>query len=80
MPPTYLSDEQQQRRKRAQNWKLFRKNNFLSQRKLAEIVGISRRTVQLVEGEYITPKPQTLHRFATFKRKYDVNEDLRMNI
>ena len=58
------NEEQRQRRRRAAHWKLFRKNNLLTQKKLAEVVGISRRTVQLIEGGYITPQMQTLRRFA----------------
>ena len=67
-----------QREETAQNWKLFRQNNFLTQRRLASILGISRRTVQQIEGAYITPHPDTLHGFIVLRKKYDRNADFNL--
>jgi len=72
-------EDSKQRVKRAEDWRMFRRNNLFTQKRLAEIVGISRRTLQKVESGYITPHPQTLRRFAAFKRKYDVNADLNLS-
>ena len=66
----------QKRRERAEIWRLFRADNMLTQERLAHNVGISRRTIQLIENGHITPQAETLRRFASFKRKYDVNQDL----
>jgi DNA-binding XRE family transcriptional regulator len=60
-----------ERKDRAQEWKVFRRNNLLTQKRLAHIMGVSRRTIQLVEGAYITPHPKTLRLFSQFKNKYD---------
>jgi DNA-binding XRE family transcriptional regulator len=68
-PQTDEEEELRQRDKRANDWKLFRRNNLFTQRRLAEIIGVSRRTIQLVEGAYITPHPQTLRRFEVFRLK-----------
>jgi DNA-binding XRE family transcriptional regulator len=68
-PDTGEMDELQLREVRASEWKLFRRDNLFTQRRLAEIVGVSRRTIQLVEGAHITPHPQTLRRFEVFRIK-----------
>jgi len=38
----------------------FRKNNLFNQKKLAEILDLSRRTIQMIESGLITPHPATL--------------------
>lgn len=64
-----------QRQKRASDWKRFRRNNLFTQKRLAEIIGVSRRTIQQIEGGHITPQPLTLSRFAVFRKKYDHNAE-----
>jgi DNA-binding XRE family transcriptional regulator len=77
MPQSKLfSEDRRQRKERAQDWKLFRKNNLFTQRRLADTLGISRRTIQQIEGAYITPHPQTLRRFEVFKRRHETNAEL----
>ena len=76
--PKATSEDLERRKETAQDWKLFRKNNFFTQRRLAEIIGISRRTVQLVEGEYVTPHMETMHRFMVFRKKYDRSADFNL--
>jgi len=40
-------------------------------RKLAEVLGISRRSVQLVEASRVSPFPGTLRKFLALKAKYE---------
>ena len=62
------------RKKLANDWKMFRRNNLFTQQQLAEVIGVCRRTIQLIEGGYVTPHPQTLRRFAVFRQKCKANE------
>jgi DNA-binding XRE family transcriptional regulator len=71
MPAKPSRKDSKQRRMRAQEWKLFRKNNLLTQRRLAENLNVSRRTIQQIEGGYINPHAETLRRFTTYRAKYD---------
>jgi DNA-binding XRE family transcriptional regulator len=76
MPP--VVEELEVRKKRAEDWKSFRKENLFTQRRLAETLGVSRRTIQQIEGAYITPHQDTLRLFAAFQKKYDTNKDISM--
>jgi DNA-binding XRE family transcriptional regulator len=69
-------EEVKLRKVRAQEWKMFRRNNLFTQKRLAEMIGVSRRTIQQIENMHITPHPQTLRQFANYKRKFDINADL----
>jgi DNA-binding XRE family transcriptional regulator len=73
-------EDQKQRKERANEWKLFRRDNLLTQKRMAEEIKISRRTIQLVEGGFITPQPETLRRFEVFRRKYKLSEDIRVSV
>jgi DNA-binding XRE family transcriptional regulator len=70
------SEDLKQRKARARDWKMFRRNNMFTQKRLSEIAGICRRTIQLVENGYVTPHPLTLRRFDDLKRKYKANAEL----
>ena len=48
----------------------FRNQNNLSQKLLAEIIGVSRRTVQSVEAAQIIPQKSTLQKFEDLRVKY----------
>lgn len=61
------------RKKRAEEWRQFRRNHLFTQTRLADIVGISRRTIQQIEAGKITPHPDTLRVFATFRKKHEAN-------
>jgi len=54
----------------ASQWKRFRSANSLSQKFLAEIVGVSRRTIQSIESGKIIPQQRTLDAFEGLKGKY----------
>lgn len=50
----------EQRRIRAKQWVDFRFKYLFTQAKLADILDISRRTIQMIEGGLVTPHPRTL--------------------
>lgn len=55
---------------RREEWRAFRRKNLFSQKRLAEHLGISIRSVQNVEGAHFTPIPAVLSRFATLKAMF----------
>jgi DNA-binding XRE family transcriptional regulator len=55
---------------RALDWQSFREANKLSQRFLAEIIGISRRTIQCIEAGLVTPHQTTIQKFEELRQKY----------
>jgi DNA-binding XRE family transcriptional regulator len=71
-----VSLDEKLRKARADDWRYFRTKNMLTQRRLADILGISRRTVQQIEGGHIDPHSKTLRLFEAFKRKYDINAEI----
>jgi len=68
--------EQRKRNKRAKEWKKFREDFMFTQRRLADIVGVSRRTIQQIEAGKVTPHPTTLRLFATFRKIHEVDSDI----
>ncbi len=55
--------------KRAREWRKFRKKHFLTQQKLADVLGITARTVYNVEhGRNV--QLSTLGKFDTLRRRY----------
>lgn len=48
----------------------FRSQNNLSQKLLAELIGVSRRTIQSVEARRIVPQKATLKKFEDLREKY----------
>lgn len=61
---------QKERNRRAKEWREFRKENLMTQQMLADTIGISRRTVQMVETAGVTPHAGVLSRFKTLQQKY----------
>lgn len=56
---------------RQREWCAFRTQYLFSQKKLAEVLGISRRTVQQIEAGRISPHQETLRLFSRLKEKYE---------
>jgi DNA-binding XRE family transcriptional regulator len=52
-------------------FKRFRENNTLSQKFLAEIIKVSRRTIQMIESGAILPQEGTLKKFEDLRSKYE---------
>ncbi len=68
------------RKKRiAREWSAFRQEHLYSQVKLAQVLGISRRTVQYVEAEDGGPMPSasTLSQFQALKARFATKMDAR---
>jgi DNA-binding XRE family transcriptional regulator len=56
---------------RAREWSKFRRDNLFTQQKLAEILGVGRRTIQMIEaGKVLYPHPETIRKFLVLKAKY----------
>ena len=68
--PKPTEEDLKYREVRKQEWLDFRKTYMFTQVKLAEVLGISRRGVQLVEKGKVTPLPQTLRSFAALKARH----------
>jgi DNA-binding XRE family transcriptional regulator len=69
--PTLTKAARKERMKRAQQWLRLRQNFLLSQTKLADILGLSRRTVQAVEGGECSPRFSTLAAFRDYSEKLE---------
>jgi DNA-binding XRE family transcriptional regulator len=65
-----------ERQARAVEWKSFRKVYLFTQKRLGDIVGISRRTVQQIEAGKVTPHPATLRKFISYRQKCEANADI----
>lgn len=63
--------ESKERARQARLWREFRKKYLFTQVRLADTLGISRRTVQQIEACDITPHPGTLRKFNFLKRKHE---------
>jgi DNA-binding XRE family transcriptional regulator len=63
-------EPQKVRGQRAKLWKEFRRDNLLTQEKLAEVLGISRREVQYIEAGKISAGANVLSKFRTLELKY----------
>lgn len=55
---------------------VFRKNNLLTQKDLAEVLDLSRRTIQMIESGSITPHPTTLKAFNGLVAKYQKAKEI----
>lgn len=67
-------DDLDEREQRAKEWKEFKKTNLFTEVRLAEILGISRRTVQMVLAARVTPQPGTIRKWNTLTAKYKRNK------
>ena len=72
--PKPTEDDLVERETRRKEWTRFRKDNLFTQVKLAEILEISRRTVQFIEAAELTPLMSTLRKFRALKAKYDAEK------
>lgn len=61
--------------RRATEWKRFRRKNLLTQRSLAEVLGITPQTVKNIEHcKYKEVSVRVLSRFEALKQKYAVSK------
>lgn len=66
-----ISDTKVVRNARAKEWKQFRKENLLTQERLAGLLGVHRTCVSEIERANTTPRQPTLKRWLTLKAKYN---------
>lgn len=58
---------------RAKEWRSWMKENLFTEKKLAEVTGISRRTIQMIRAGKVTPHFDTLRIFSALQAKYRDN-------
>jgi len=68
--PKPTREDRREQKKRKDEWREFRKEHLYTQKKLAEAIGVSRRTVQEIEAGRVIPYPHTLRLFEALKAKY----------
>lgn len=59
---------------RAKEWLSFRKDNLITQVRMAELSGVSRRTIQMIEAGRLIPHFRTQQRFLDLKQRLSSNE------
>ncbi len=69
--PKPTKDDLKRKEKRRHEWREFRTSYMFTQKKLAETLGLSRRTVQQIEAGKVIPYPGTLRLFEALKAKYN---------
>lgn len=75
MPRPKPTDEDKKMRVvRAKEWVDFRFDNLITQKTLADTIGVSRRTIQMIEAGSITPYPKTLRKFEAFVARTNGNK------
>jgi DNA-binding XRE family transcriptional regulator len=66
--------ELKERADRAKEIKQFMKDNLFTEVKLAEVLEISRRSLQMIKAGNVTPRMDILRKWNTLKNKYDKNK------
>jgi DNA-binding XRE family transcriptional regulator len=69
--PKPTEEDLEMRGKRAVEWRVFMKNYLFTESRLAETLGISRRTVQMIKAGKVSPNLNTLKLFESLKAKYN---------
>jgi DNA-binding XRE family transcriptional regulator len=64
-------DELKERQKRAKVWREFMADKLFTEQRLADTLGISRRTVQMIKAGRVSPHKDTLRLFDSLKARYD---------
>lgn len=59
---------------RAKEWLKFRKDNLITQVRMSELSGVSRRTIQMIEAGRLIPHFSTQQRFLDLKKRLSSNE------
>lgn len=63
--------EREERAQRAKEWVGFRRRNLMTQKNLAQMSGISRRTIQQIEKATISPRFNTQRQFLRFAAVFE---------
>jgi hypothetical protein len=56
---------------RAQDIKAFMRKFLFTEVRLAEVLGVSRRTIQMIKAGSVTPHPKTLRLWIQIRDKYE---------
>lgn len=72
--PKTTPEDIEKRKKIAKEWADFRYGHLFTQKKLAEILGISRRTVQMIEAGQVTPHGNTAKQFTDLVDRHRANK------
>jgi DNA-binding XRE family transcriptional regulator len=72
--PKPTEEDLKDREVRRQEWRKFRKEHLFTQIKLAEVLDLSRRTVQLIEAGKVSPFPDTLRKFQALRTRHSNEE------
>ena len=54
----------------AKVFRAFRRRHLMTQKRLAELLGISLRTVQFIEGGYVKPTYSTVGKFRALQARH----------
>jgi citrate lyase synthetase len=68
--PKPTKTDMKKRKERAAEWRAFMRDLPITEKKLAECLGISRRTVQYIKACKVTPHSNTVMVFKAFKAKH----------
>ena len=68
--PKPTKEDLKERKSRAVEMRLFMKNNKLTEVRLQELTGISRRTIQMMRAGKVTPTYTTLRIWEQFRDRY----------
>lgn len=65
----------EEREERASRVKKFMKDFLFSEVRLAETIGVSRRTIQMIKAGKVTPHPDTQRKINTIMKRHENNRD-----
>jgi DNA-binding XRE family transcriptional regulator len=68
--PKPTSEDIERRKIRAKEWVDFRFNYLFTQKQMADVLGVSRRTIQMIEAGLVTPHPKTIRLFEALVIRY----------
>ena len=71
--PKPTEEDLKERKLRAVEMRAFMKNNKITEVRLQEITGISRRTIQMMRAGKVTPTYTTLRIWEQFRDRYKAN-------
>jgi DNA-binding Xre family transcriptional regulator len=60
----------EERKELAQRLKTFMANNLFTEKKLSDVIGVSRRTIQMLKAAAATPHASTLEKLEALFLKY----------
>jgi ribosome-binding protein aMBF1 (putative translation factor) len=69
--PKPTEEDFEERKTRAREVKIFMHENCFTEVKLADTLGVSRRTVQMIRAGLVTPAPSTLRKLEALLKQYE---------